>query len=156
MLGMGNKLWPPRFRPSSLRWWGAALALVPGILLALLSLTSGGTNVTGRGIALAAAPIGAALGWLFAPRATRPGWRTGIGAAAGFAAVAVMIGAFVVAALVAMNEPSADPNVAFRNFMTFTVFGLLLLGLPMFAFIFMIALSWVGALRLATGRRRVA
>lgn len=154
MIHMSITLWFAQLQASGVRWLGALFALVPGMVLTVPMLMSGERSTDiGRGIALAAGPIGAALGWCFAPATARAGLRPGMVVAARFAALAVVIGAFLVGAWATTTATSADANHAFTDSAFLGLVGLIVLGLPMWGLTFLIALVWVGALRLATRSR---
>jgi hypothetical protein len=144
MLLVSIMLWLARTIRDTVRWWGAALGLVPGVVM-LIASTSDDFAVVGRAIAMAAAPVGATLGWLLAPVAMRTGRGSAAWASISVAAAAVLIGSFVVSATVFGQQ--TDPNAAFANTMTGGLFGLLLLGLPMFVTTLPIAYLWVVTLR---------
>lgn len=130
----------------TIRVVGGVLGLLIGLVVATRSLALPDIDSTSRAIAVATAPIGAVIGWLFAVRAVRPGWRSGLVAALGFAAVAVAIGAFAVAGQAAIAA-NTDASSAIGSALIFGVIGLVFAGLPMFGLVLPIALIWVVALR---------
>jgi hypothetical protein len=110
-------------------------------LTVIPSISAEPTNI-GPAIAIASVPIGATMGWLFAPAAAEPGTRSAFAVATGLALIAVVVGSFVAAALIA--QPGLDPSAETSNMLNMAVFGLVFFGLPMFVAIMLIALMWVG------------
>ena len=127
------------------RWLGALIALMVGIVLAIAWPSDG--DVLGRTIRTLVAPIGALLAWLLAPRAAKPGLSSALLTATTFALLAVLIGAFAVAWAVAF-EPSAETSPVGAS-LAVGLMGLVIFGLPMFAFTLPVTLLWVGLLRLS-------
>jgi hypothetical protein len=151
MVAVSIMLWLGLVFRDRVRWWGGALGLVPGVVLLIAISPYGESASVGRGIAVAAAPVGAILGWLLAPVAMRSGRGSAAWASISFAAAAVLIGSFVVSATVLGQQ--TDRDAAFANTMTGGLFGLLFLGLPMFVITLPIAYLWVVALRQVVRRR---
>jgi hypothetical protein len=153
-------------RPSSIRVIGLVVSLG---LLALLSNVPAGAHLqlplgitietdspvglrsgsADTAFAASALILGPMLSWLFAERAARGGWRTALAAALGLDLAAVVLGAFVVAGL-ATFESGADAAVVVERTLAFGLIGLVLLGIPMLALVFVVAIVWVSIVRVVT------
>jgi hypothetical protein len=99
-------------------------------------------------MAMAALPLAASLGWLFADRAVRPGWRAGLVAALGVDISALVLGAFLVAALSSFSANS-EPGDLLASTIGLGLIGLVFLGIPMLVLAFFVAIVWVGLVRLS-------
>jgi hypothetical protein len=134
-------------RPDVVRVAGIGVAVAMGLAFACPVLTESDAPFTDRAVALATTPIAVVLAWLFAHRAVRPGWRWWLSAALAFDIAAVFAGSFVVAAGagVAAGE---DLGVVIGGGVALGLLGLVFLGIPMLAFGFVVALVWVGLVRL--------
>ena len=120
---------------------GAALALVPGVLFVFLSRVGPPAPITDA-IAIASLPVGGVLGALFAPSAVRAD-SSPVRVALGFSALAVLLGAVVVAAtLSTTSEPSSSTKL-----LNLVTFGLLFFGLPTFLVALAAAFLWVTGMR---------
>ena len=150
-------------RPSSIRVIGLVVSV--GLLALLLNVPAGVHSQLPLGIAIdtdrpvglrpgsaessfmaSALILGPALSWLFAERATRAGWRPALAAALWLDLAAVVLGAFVVAGL-ATFESGADSAVVVGGTLAFGLIGLVLLGIPMLALVFVVAIAWVSIVR---------
>jgi hypothetical protein len=129
---------------------GAGLGLL--VIVAGGLLPDGTTLVLGVAVLVVAVP----LGWLFARRATRPGIRSALTAAAGITAIAVPLGALAIGSLMAVGGGSLSPGEIVGAAVVLAFLGLLFFGLPLAGLTFVTASVWVGVVRLIVGgwRRR--
>lgn len=133
--------------PQALRATGAVLAAIPALTILIFS-DGRDSSVIVRPIALAGLSLGPAMGWLLAPRAVIPGWRSALGTASVFALVCVVLGSFLAASLVSIPGETGSSTSRVLNM---AMFGLVLLGLPMFAVVVTVAIVWVAAVRAISG-----
>jgi hypothetical protein len=105
--------------------------------------------------------LGGSLGWLFAPRAARPGTLNVAGTAGLITALAVPIGALLFTLLLLLGAIADSGVGGFARFGVLEVvggvvgiglFGLVLYGLPMAGLTFVVASIWVFLVRFAAAR----
>jgi hypothetical protein len=91
--------------------------------------------------------LGGLLGFVFAPRAVKPGERSALGSSARVTAWAVPLGAMCMAAL-EFGRPSAMSWTEWAGgIAAVALVGILLLGLPLAGLVFLVANVWVIVLR---------
>jgi hypothetical protein len=151
VIRVSNKLFPTAQTYS--RAIGAAIGGGFGILVvaAGLLLAEGSAQGTTLILGMAVLVVATPLGWLFASRAMRPGMRSALSTAAGITAIAVPLGALVIASLMAVGGGSLSPGEVVVAAVALAFVGLLLLGLPLAGLTFVVAGIWVLALRAVVG-----
>jgi hypothetical protein len=121
---------------------GAATAAAISAVVFALGLLAGGLMAS---IGLAGLILALPMGWWLAPRAAQPGGRAVGVAALVFAGIATTLGAAIVAILRSGGDSAATGSLL--------TFGLVALGLPMFAVLLALSLLWATIVRAATETR---
>lgn len=115
------------------------------VAVAAVREAPGATN-TDRALALATLAAGAVLGWIFAIRALRPGWRAAVQVAASVSILAVPAGSYLVA-LQAAFASGGDLSTALASALIWGTVGLIFLGIPMLLAVLVASLAWVALVR---------
>lgn len=106
--------------------------------------------------------LGGSLGWLYAPRAARPGTLNAAGTAGRITAFAVPLGALLSSLLLLLGRIADSGVGGFAQFgvpevvggiVGMALVGLLFFGLPMAGLTFVVASIWVFLVRFAVARR---
>jgi hypothetical protein len=134
-------------RPSGVRIVGSATAIALALVAFAGSLRDADAPFVDQATAVAGVPIVALLGWVLAHRAVAPGWRSGVRAASVFALTAVVAGSFAVAAQAAIAA-GGDVGAGVGGTIALGLIGLVFFGIPTLAIGLVLALAWVGLLRL--------
>lgn len=149
--------------PQALRALGALIG--GGFGLMLLGLTAanatwyGGVTQYAHGVLVLI--LGGSLGWVYAPRAARPGILSAAGTAGLITALAVPLGALLFAILLLLGRVADSDFGGFAQFSVaelvggvvgWALFGLWILGLPLAGITFGVASVWVFLVRFAFAR----
>ena len=128
---------------------GAIVGLVLGVIAAGMSLASGEPADFTRGIGWLVLILAPVLGFTVGPTALRPGRRSLLRAAAASTVLALPLGALLYATALAFGTYSGMTGAQLSGEVLATAaFGVLVAGIPLGMFIFVVACLAIGVLRL--------